>query len=182
MASLNFQEQFEEPSAPVTAQRHQEYLPLSYRLGVPGRLLVSIISGFLVAIIASGTHRMGAAENIPYGLFLSFMLIGMSAWAARSRSGVFGAGFHLLSSSAMAWLMAFPGPAGDVLVPVGGKGVFLSFFGMHAGYIWLYGLIVLQLVMLVLPQRWFTVAGSLQAKTAVQQYASELKRPAEVHR
>lgn len=99
----------------------------------------------------------GAASNIPYGLVLALLLVGLSAWAARSRSGVLGAGFHLLSSSAMAWLMAFPGPGGDVLVPVGGKGVFLSFFGLHAGYIWLFGVIVVQLVMLVFPQRWYQV-------------------------
>ncbi|MDN6272063.1 MAG: hypothetical protein L0J23_05220, partial [Bifidobacterium crudilactis] len=87
--------------------------------------------------------------------------------AARSRSGVVGAAFHLIASSAMAWLMAFPGPGGDVLVPVGGKGVFLSFFGLHAGYIWLFGLIVLQLAMMVLPGRWFLVEGSEQAKGTV---------------
>jgi hypothetical protein len=107
---------------------------------------------------------MGAEENVPYGLLISFALVGMSAWAARSRSGVLGAGFHLLASSAIAWVMAFPGPAGDVLVPVGGKGVFLSFFGLHAGYIWLFGMIVLQLVLLVLPNRCFVVAGSPQAE------------------
>jgi hypothetical protein len=35
--------------------------------------------------------------------------------------------------------------------------VFLSFFGLHAGYIWLFGVIVVQLVMLVFPQRWYQV-------------------------
>lgn len=152
-------------SAPV--QRPLRHIPWSYQLGVPWRLLISLVSGFLVAVVASGTHRMGAEENIPYGLLLSFVLVGMSAWAARSRSGVVGAAFHLIASSAMAWLMAFPGPGGDVLVPVGGKGVFLSFFGLHAGYIWLFGLIVLQLAMMVLPGRWFLVEGSEQAKGTV---------------
>ncbi|MCI2149542.1 MAG: hypothetical protein LKK28_08245, partial [Bifidobacterium crudilactis] len=151
--------------APV--QRPLRHIPWSYQLGVPWRLLISLVSGFLVAVVASGTHRMGAEENIPYGLLLSFVLVGMSAWAARSRSGVVGAAFHLIASSAMAWLMAFPGPGGDVLVPVGGKGVFLSFFGLHAGYIWLFGLIVLQLAMMVLPGRWFLVEGSEQAKGTV---------------
>jgi hypothetical protein len=152
-------------SAPV--QRPSRHIPWSYQVGVPWRLLISLVSGFLVAVVASGTHRMGAEENIPYGLLLSFVLVGMSAWAARSRSGVVGAAFHLIASSAMAWLMAFPGPGGDVLVPVGGKGVFLSFFGLHAGYIWLFGLIVLQLAMMVLPGRWFLVEGSEQAKGTV---------------
>jgi hypothetical protein len=162
-------------SAPV--QQPLRHIPWSYQLGVPWRLLISLVSGFLVAVVASGTHRMGAEENIPYGLLLSFVLVGMSAWAARSRSGVVGAAFHLIASSAMAWLMAFPGPGGDVLVPVGGKGVFLSFFGLHAGYIWLFGLIVLQLAMMVLPGRWFLVEGSEQAKGTVsserEQHAPE---------
>ncbi|MFT8649752.1 MAG: hypothetical protein ABF792_04785 [Bifidobacterium psychraerophilum] len=157
MASSSFQEPIGSTSAGASVKHTGTYLPFSYQLGVPGRLFIAIISGFLAAAVAGPAHRMGAASNIPYGLVLALLLVGLSAWAARSRSGVLGAGFHLLSSSAMAWLMAFPGPGGDVLVPVGGKGVFLSFFGLHAGYIWLFGVIVVQLVMLVFPQRWYQV-------------------------
>ncbi|RDX27310.1 alcohol dehydrogenase, partial [Bifidobacterium breve] len=33
----------------------------------------------------------------------------------------------------------------------------MPFFTQHAGYIWLYGLILVQVILLVLPARWFSV-------------------------
>ena len=33
----------------------------------------------------------------------------------------------------------------------------MPFFSQHAGYIWLYGLILVQVVLLILPARWFVI-------------------------
>jgi beta-lactamase regulating signal transducer with metallopeptidase domain len=52
------------------------------------------------------------------------------------------------------WLAITPGPGGDVLVPIASQ-AFTTFFSSHAGYIWLFGSIVVQLVIIFVPQRFF---------------------------
>lgn len=131
-------------------------LPWSYRRPYAVRVLITIVSGFAAGVAGTLAHRMGAAENIPYGLLLALLLIVMSAWCARARSNAIGLGFHLIASGCAVWMMAGYGPGGDAMIPVGFSGT-VPFFCEHAGVIWMLGAVVLQLVMLFLPARWFVV-------------------------
>lgn len=131
-------------------------MPWSYRQIFPVRLCLSLLAGILSAAVGTLAHRMGAAYNIPYGLILAFVILLLSAWSARSRSGVVGLLAHTIAATVTAWGIAVYGPGGDALVPVGFNGQ-LPFFSQHVGYIWLYGAVLVQIVLLFLPKRWFTL-------------------------
>ena len=134
--------------------------PWSHRQPFAIRILITIASGFAVGLIGTAAHRMGAAQNIPYGLVLAFALVIVSTWCARARSNAIGQGFHLLASSAAVWMLTGYGPGGDAMVPVGFS-VAVPYFCEHAGVIWMLGVIVIQMIMLFLPARWFMVPGRL---------------------
>ena len=55
-----------------------------------------------------------------------------------------------------AWGMALTTTSGKALIVAGFQGD-MPFFSQHAGYIWLYGLILVQVVLLILPARWFVI-------------------------
>lgn len=129
-------------------------LPWSHRLGWIGRASVTILAAAGAAVIGTLAHRMGAAANIPYGLALAFIIVALSTWCARSRLGVIGLALHLIVSSGLAWLIAVGAGSGDALI-VAGFATEMPFFSQHAGYIWLYGIILIQVAMLCLPARWF---------------------------
>lgn len=142
-------------------------LPWSHRLGGAGRVIVTLCSGAFAALVGTFAHRMGASANIPYGLALAFLLVGISTWCARSRCGVAGVGWHLISCSGVAWLIAMGvGGNGDALTPIG-FGSDVPYFSDHAGYLWLYGLILLQGALLLMPSRWFTMTPRTPAPPAV---------------
>lgn len=131
--------------------------PWSHRFGPLGRTVVTVLAAAGVAFVGTLAHRMGAMVNIPYGLAIAFAVTALSTYAARSRQGVTGLAVHLIVSSAAAWAFAlYGGPGGDALV-VAGFSEPEPFFSEHAGYIWLSGVIVVQVVMLVLPASWFRV-------------------------
>ena len=134
--------------------------PWSHRQPYAVRVLITIVSGIAAGVVGTLAHRMGAAQNIPYGLLLAFLILGISTWCARARSNAVGLGFHLIASSAAVWMLTGYGPGGDALVPVGFSGE-VPFFCQHAGVIWIYGVIVIQVVMLFLPARWFMVPDRL---------------------
>lgn len=131
-------------------------LPWSHRQNAAVRIALTLLAGAGAALIGTLAHRMGAAYNIPYGLALAFAIIGLSAWSARARLGVSGLALHLIASSAVAWGVAMSATSSNVLI-VAGFSSEVPFFSEHAGYIWLYGLIVLQVTMVAMPSRWFTV-------------------------
>ena len=60
------------------------------------RGLVTVVAGILCGIVGTFAHRMGASANIPYGLVLAFLILGISAWCARSRLDVVGLALHLM--------------------------------------------------------------------------------------
>ncbi|KFI97775.1 alcohol dehydrogenase [Bifidobacterium stellenboschense] len=131
--------------------------PWSHRFGPLGRTAVTLLAGAGAAFVGTLAHRMGAAVNIPYGLLLAFLIVALSTYCARARQGVTGLALHLIVSSAVAWGLAlFGGPGGDTLV-VAGFSTPTTFFSQHAGYIWLYGVILIQVAMLVLPASWFRI-------------------------
>ncbi|NEG54422.1 alcohol dehydrogenase [Bifidobacterium sp. SMA15] len=132
-------------------------MPWSHRLPAAGRTAVTLLAGLGVALVGTLAHRMGASMNIPYGLALAYAITALSTYCARARQGVTGLALHLIASSAGAWGIAlFGGPGGDALV-VAGFSTAAPFFSQHAGYAWLYGVILVQVVMLAMPSSWFRI-------------------------
>lgn len=131
-------------------------MPWSHRQNVFVQVSVTVLAGAGSGFVGTLAHRMGASANIPYGLVLAFVILGLSAWCARARLGTSGLALHLIASSIVAWGLAIGGSTGDVLVPVGFAST-MPFFSQHAGYIWLYGLIAVQVILLVLPRAWFVI-------------------------
>lgn len=134
-------------------------LPWSHRLNPVFGILVTALAGIASGVVGTFAHRMGASANMPYGLILAFVLIALSTWCARSRLGVAGLAVHLITSSGVIWMIAAQG-TGDALTPIGFSGGAIPYFSQHVGYIWLIGCIVIQLLMLPMPDRWFTIAAS----------------------
>ena len=133
-------------------------MPWSHRFSPVGRALVSLAAGAGVGLVGTLAHRMGASANVPYGLVLAFAVTALSTYAARARQGVAGLAWHLIASSGVAWAIAlFGGVGGDVLVVAGFGSAEVPFFSEHAGYIWLYGVVLVQVAMLALPPRWFLI-------------------------
>ncbi|WP_432622691.1 hypothetical protein [Bifidobacterium sp.] len=149
-------------SQPKTQSRKNDdrtLMPWSHRLPAWARLLIDLIVGVAVGMIGTMAHRMGASANIPYGLVLAYVLTAIATWSARSRDGATGLALHLIGSSLMVWtVMAGYGPGGDAMIPVGfGDSASLPYFSNNVGYFWLYGVVLIPLVMLALPKRWFTM-------------------------
>ena len=134
----------------MTVKSTTELRPWSYRQNALVKSLITIAAGVASAFVGTFAHRMGAELNIPYGLVLAFLLIGLSTWCARSRMGAVGLALHLIASSLTAWGMALTTTSGKALIVAGFQGD-MPFFSQHAGYIWLYGLILVQVVLLILP-------------------------------
>lgn len=57
--------------------------------------------------------------------------------------GAVGLALHLIASSLTAWGMALTTTSGKALIVAGFQGD-MPFFSQHAGYIWLYGLILVK--------------------------------------
>ena len=134
-----------------------QLMPWSYRLPIWGRFLVDLVSGIIVGVVGTMAHRMGASMNIPYGLAIAYLMVIISTWSARSRDGVSGLALHLIGSSLVVWtVMSGYGPGGDAMIPVGfGGDDPMPVVSEQAGYLWLYGVVLIPVVMLVLPKRWF---------------------------
>lgn len=135
---------------------NRSLLPWSHRQHIVVRVLITMLAGAASGVVGTLAHRMGAEYNIPYGLALAFLILGISTWCARARCNAIGIGFHLIASSGVVWGMAMYGPGGDAMIPIGFSAP-MPFFVQNAGSIWLYGEILLQVVMLFLPARWFVV-------------------------
>ncbi len=140
--------------------------PWSHRQNAVVRTLVTIASAAAAGACGTLAHRMGASMNIPYGLVLAFLIIGMSAWCARARGGVIGLAFHLIVSYLTIWTLAMPGPGGDLMLPIGFRSETIPWWSQHVGYIWLYGSLIVQLLLLVCPKRWFRTMSAPVDDTA----------------
>lgn len=70
--------------------------------------------------------------------------------------GAVGLALHLIASSLTAWGMALTTHPAKRSSSPDSKAT-MPFFSQHAGYIWLYGLILVQVVLLILPARWFVI-------------------------
>ena len=83
----------------MTVKSNTDLRPWSHRQNVLVKVLITIAAGVASAFVGTFAHRMGAELNIPYGLVLAFLIIGLSTWCARSRMGVVGLALHLIASS-----------------------------------------------------------------------------------
>ncbi|WP_407712194.1 alcohol dehydrogenase [Bifidobacterium tsurumiense] len=131
-------------------------LPWSHRQSAPIRTAVTTASAVASALIGTMAHRMGAVDNIPYGLALALLLVLVSAWCSRSRQGVAGLAWHLTVSSTVTWFMSQYGPGGDVVIPIGFS-VPMPYFTEYAGYFWLFGIILIQVILLLVPSKCFVI-------------------------
>lgn len=130
-------------------------------------MTISLLAGAAVGTVGTLAHRLGASANIPYGLVLALLIVMLSAWCARSRAGALGLGVHVAASSIVAWGLAV-GPRGSgALTPVGfGDPSAVPFWSEHVGMVWLYGMIVVQIIMLCLPRRMFQITVDDDAEPA----------------
>ncbi|MFC5222960.1 alcohol dehydrogenase [Bifidobacterium leontopitheci] len=142
-----------------TRQADDAARPWSHRLNPALAILVTALAGIASGLIGTFAHRMGASANIPYGLLLAFVLLALSTWCARARLGVAGLAVHLITSSGVVWMIATQG-TGDALTPIGFSGGSIPYWSQHVGYAWLIGCIVIQLLMLPMPARWFTIPAA----------------------
>ena len=133
----------------ASAPQHQRD-PIPYIV----RLLLCAICGVVAALVGTGAHRMGASVNIPYGLVLGFGLIACSSVMARALAGSIGLGVHLIISSIVVWQMTGYGPGGDIMMPTGGEAL-TTFFSLRAAMIWFYGMLLVQVAVIVLPSTLF---------------------------
>ena len=93
----------------MTVKSTTELRPWSYRQNALVKSLITIAAGVASAFVGTFAHRMGAELNIPYGLVLAFLLIGLSTWCARSRMGAVGlkSAFPHATHNPIPWINAW---------------------------------------------------------------------------
>ena len=115
-----------------------------------------VLFAIFSALLGTMISRDGADGPFPWGLLISLLLIFIVSLLARRDKKIAGVGVCLVFSSALAWILAlFPGAGGSILVPIASP-AFTTFFSASAGYIWLFGLIVVQVITGLLPRKWFS--------------------------
>ena len=139
--------------------------PWSQTLAAPIRYLITILSAVAVGFIGTFAHRMGASSNMPYGLILALAIVTMSAWCARSRDGVVALSIHLIVSSLVVWGMALTGSESGATAPVGFTGSDLPYFSQHVGYMWLFGMVIVQVALVMVPRRFFNASGRMRRRS-----------------
>ena len=86
---------------------------------------------------------------------LALLLVFATACWARRAHGTIGLAVNLLLSTTLIWMVASNyGPGGDILVPISST-AFVTFWSRYAGYIWILGATIVQLIALALPRKWF---------------------------
>ncbi|MEE1296930.1 MAG: alcohol dehydrogenase [Bifidobacterium sp.] len=141
--------------------------PYTWRCATWLKYVITIASAIAVGVVGTVAHRMGAASGWPYGMVLAWLLVALSGYCARARSGGLGLAVHLTVSTFVVYLMAMPGPGGDAMVPIGFHSDSLPWTSQMAGYLWIFGMLAIQLVEFVLPRAWFAIpAGAKGGKDA----------------
>lgn len=137
-------------------------MPWSYRHGVGLAVAVTVISAFLVAFVGTLVHRAGLRSDIPLGLVLALLIVILSAWSSRMRLGVWGLVLHFVVSAGVLWLLS-SSYGGRTYLMVDGSSIFPTWIGANASYVWMYGMWLVQMVMIALPGRWFIMPPREQA-------------------
>ncbi|MDF7641154.1 alcohol dehydrogenase [Bifidobacterium sp. ESL0784] len=148
-------------SAKTVAQKAD--LPWSYQYNAWIRALICIVTGIAAGVCGTLVHRLGAQYNVPIGLILALLIIGISAWSARARSGVVGLGLHLIASSGVIAVASITATSGDILLPMGFYSSRIPFFSQNAFWFWFFGMIVIQFVMVFLPRSLFVIPAPKKA-------------------
>ena len=130
--------------------------PWSHRLPLWGRYATTCVSAVLYALIGTFVHRAGVDNNIPYGFAIAMILLVLSAWCARCRSGLIGLIVHAVVFSSVAWIIALDFIGSAILVPVG-FAIPMPWCAQYVGYFWLYGMLIVHAILLFMPKRWFVV-------------------------
>ena len=131
-------------------------LPWSYRHGIVLALVVTVLSAVITAFVGTLLHRRGLRHDFPIGLILAFVLIGLSAWSARARSGTWGLVVHFMVSMGVLMHLAGSNSGRAYLMPVG-TSLFPTWIGQNVSYVWLLGAVIVQLVVMFFPHRWFVI-------------------------
>lgn len=134
-------------------KRHSTLGPIVSWIGV---VFFALATGVLGTLL----HRSGADRSIPWGMVLAFLLVFASGCWARHAHGFTGVAVNLLVCSTLIWMVSSSyGPGGDILVPIS-SAAFVTFWSKNAGYAWLLGSVLFQLLPLALPKKWFVRGGS----------------------
>ncbi|BDR54829.1 hypothetical protein KIMH_09400 [Bombiscardovia apis] len=136
----------------------------------PWSYFASLVVGALSGLIGTLSHRMGATMPVPYGLIIAFVLLLSSSWWARLVAGIIGSGLHIIGACGIIWLFMGYGPGGDVLIPIASP-AFTTLFDRNAGSIWMFGALLLQVLLLLFPARWFADHSSEPLQAAPAQAA-----------
>lgn len=108
---------------------------------------------------------MGAMYNFPYGLVIALLLVALSACFARMLCGMFGFILHAIVCCSVVWMIALGwfrifGAFRGVLVAVGFGADNLPWIAQNAGYFWLYGIIIVHVVLLFIPNKFFVISDA----------------------
>ena len=119
----------------------------------PFRCLLGLPIGLAVGVLGTLVQRSGAAQGLPWGMILAYLLVALASWWVRCDSGTMGLALHLVASTVTVWLLSMRGPGGDVLMPYAN---FSAFFAKYAVFFWMGGLVLIQTLAICLPASWFT--------------------------
>ena len=121
-----------------------QLMPWSYRLPIWGRFLVDLVSGIIVGVVGTMAHRMGASMNIPYGLAIAYLMVIISTWSARSRRCL-RPRIDLIGSSLVVWTVMSGMVGRNAMIRGDSVDDPMPFFSEQAGYMWLYGVVLIRL-------------------------------------
>lgn len=119
-------------------------------------ILTTVLMAACAGLVGTFIHRLGASDNIPYGLLLAFTLLIISSYRSRFLLKIAGLGLHLFVFSMVIWAFSGYGPGADVLLLIPNKTtVDLPWFSQYVSLLWFFGSVAVQLIMLILPAKLF---------------------------
>lgn len=121
--------------------------------------LWTVFLSVLVSIIGMFTYRLGAAYNVPYGLAITLAVVGLSTFLAGVRGGIWHQFVHATISTVIVWILAFMSDSSSTLVAIGGAAL-TTLWSQKASILWLYGIIIVQILVALFPQKWYAAFKS----------------------
>ena len=131
-------------------------LPWSYRHGRVLGMTVTAVSAVCAVLVGTFVYRVGLRQNVPVGLLIALMLVALSSWSARARTGTWGLVLHFVISACVLTVMGDDN-GGRIYLLVRSAQVFPTWIMNNAVYIWMFGMVAIQLVIMFLPHRFFVI-------------------------